>query len=111
MTLSELRERAQEISLGQPCSCLAGRPCAHVNITNLLKEINDAALADLAITCQRHGCMWEAPEAHEVCRTEQREVDALLDIALGHHYRKLPLPSEWWDQVKAVRAAAIRSQR
>ena len=43
-----------------------------------LIECGDAARADLAVPCQRHGCMWDAPEAHETCRAEQREADAKI---------------------------------
>ena len=42
------------------------------------------ARADLAVVCQRHGCMWEAPEAHATCRAEQREASAGLIYGLAH---------------------------
>ena len=34
--------------------------------------LRDATRADLAIPCQRHGCMWDAPEAHEAPETNRR---------------------------------------
>ena len=33
--------------------------------------LRDEVHAELAIPCQRHGCMWDAPEAHEACRAAQ----------------------------------------
>ena len=48
------------------------------------REELDAARADLAVPCQRHGCMWDAPEAHETCRAEQREASAKIIYDLAH---------------------------
>ena len=63
-----------------------------------LIECGDVARADLAVPCQRHGCMWDAPEAHEECRAEQRETDA----------RKA---DEYAGESARLIAAAIRAQR
>ena len=90
-------------------------------LTEQLIKDCDAALA---VPCQRHGCMWDAPEAHEVCRAEQRERDAKAICVLcalrpdapavfNGHYRM------WWHEgstyetavVGECKAAAIRSQR
>ena len=55
---------------------------AEMNIVKnrALEALTKQLIADLAIPCQRHGCMWDAPEAHEACRdaarAEQREADA-----------------------------------
>ena len=37
----------------------------------IAREELDAARAGLAIPCQRHGCMWDAQEAHEACRAKE----------------------------------------
>ena len=44
-------------------------------------------------------------------RAEQREAIELLKNALGHHYRGLSLADGWWQDVKLLVAAALRSQR
>ena len=41
----------------------------------------NARLAETATVCQRHGCMWDAPEAHEACRAEQRDTIKALMVA------------------------------
>ena len=38
----------------------------------LTKQLIEDCDAALAVPCQRHGCMWDAPEAHEACRVEHR---------------------------------------
>lgn len=50
----------------------------------LTKQLIKDCGAALAVPCQRHGCMWDAPEAHEECRAEQREASAGLIYGLAH---------------------------
>mgnify|MGYP001583618732 CR=1 FL=1 len=57
-------------------------------LTKQLIKDCDAARADLAVPCQRHGCMWDALEAHETCREEQREQDAKVAIQYGDEKRE-----------------------
>lgn len=62
-----------------------------------MMDFPGAARAILAIPCQRHGCLWDAPEAHETCRAKQREA---VEAARA-------------EQVEAAnaRAAVVRKER
>ena len=64
-----LRERAQEECSHAHSSYISCGFCFVQG--NRYIALRNAALAELAIPCQRHGCMWDAPEAHEACRAEQ----------------------------------------
>ena len=99
LTDAALRERADAISRkcgtwdavpSEAAMRFVAEECYHAFIA-----LRDAARTELAVVCQRHGCMWEAPEAHETCRAEQRERDAK---AIRTLINALTLTAVPWDR-------------